>query len=278
MPVPVTADDARPMTSSPTSSPTLRRAVRRALLAVTLSAVVAPGLAQVATAAASDDVGTICRTVDATGLGRDDGPARVDLDGSGITLVREGARIRLEGDPGSVRSLTVTDDQGAPATFAGPEGELYLAGYAQVEVCWQPATPVVPSGTAGVAVPAVEGGTTPPIPADGDPLPEPAVTTGPTEPTGVTATTRMEPSATADRAAATVPVDGTRAGNPAVPAATVPQAPARAAVADAAVAGPRLAVTGVPVGPVAALSGGSVLLGAALVVLRDRAARPRATR
>lgn len=290
------------MTSSTASRPrrTARRtppALLRVLLVAGAATAAVPALAAAAVADDAPEATTsTCQDVTATALGRE-GTGRVALGGSGLTLVRERDQVRVEGDAATVTGLAVVDPDAGRVEGDAISGrlavEVYLAGYDHVAVCWdQPVPAVAPDPQPTVRPAQVQVVPQTPATVDGDPLP-----TRPDTPTAVATTqpgasTRPQvvPDEGAQTATAAV-VDPARPATTAVPAATAPATtaspaavaaatapPAAAAAAPAAPARDRLATTGVGVEPLAAWSGSAVALGAALVLLRSRAARLRRNR
>ena len=127
------------------------RPVPRAALAVPALALAVSGLLAAPAHGATEQGPTeepgqtTCRSVSAAELGRDDGPVRVPLATGGPVLVRQGSNLVLEPAGALVRSLAVAYPDGtrtsAPQTTGTVHGELYLAGYDGVEVCWDAPPP-----------------------------------------------------------------------------------------------------------------------------------------
>ena len=285
-------------TASRTTRGTTRRpspALLRVLLVAGAATAAVPALASAAVAddaPAADPAGTtpVCQDVPASALGRE-GDGSVPLGDSDLVLVRHRDQVAVEGGSPAVTSLAVVQDGrtfGATATPAGLTLEVYLAGYDHVAVCWEQPEPVVvpdpvlvPGTTEPPVVAEVQVVPETPGPTDGDPRPprpeRPAVVEQ-THP-GTAARPQVVPEPT-DGAAALAAGTVAAATAPVVaPPATAPTAAhAAPAPAPAPAAAARLATTGVAVGPLAAWSGSAVALGAALVLLRSRAARARRSR
>lgn len=244
----------------------------------------------VATSAAAAD--PECLTVSADQLGRD-GSGSFTLGDSGLTLMRGGPRVWVDGDTSVVR-LEVTEEDGHTRPVQGTTAEVYLAGYQGVTVCW---APVADPGTTdpetadpgvtdpGVTDPGVtDPGTTDPGTTDPgvtDPGIHPGATDVGASDRGNTVLpsasgTSIDPVASASSTSLPSSADATPIPAPASAGTTPTPGPSSAEATPA----PRLrsddrtlATTGVTTAPFTAAAGATLLLGSALLVLRGRLRR-----
>jgi outer membrane biosynthesis protein TonB len=276
------------------------RPVSRAALAVPALALAVSGLLAAPAHGATEQGPTeepgqtTCRSVSAAELGRDDGPVRVPLATGGPVLVRQGSNLVLEPAGALVRSLAVAYPDGtrtsAPQTTGTVHGELYLAGYDGVEVCWDapppertdppttetvaphpdevvtPTTPTTDETPTATSTPTPNPTDTPVPPRTVTPAEKPAVV--PTEPTTSEGTGSPEPRAVAPHAPSAP-------ARPAAPRRSTPTAgpgsdtaPAGAGTTTRPGSGTTLATTGGRAGVLAAGAGAFLLLGVALVLGR----------